>query len=126
MSSSDSWMKSLQLRSPLIIPLGWRFSKLLSTTSLNLGWLRPRRSSLSSPPQPLDLPRDMTTTLSCSRMLASDMMVDRNLGPLQPLESYKSASEMPYIAGHPGEYTSCSEQSMWYGDIGEKSAFWDQ
>ena len=33
---------------------------------------------------------------------------------------------MPYIAGHPGESTTCSEQSMWYGDSSEKSALGDQ
>ena len=34
-------------------------------------------------------------------------------------ESHKSAREMPYIACHPGESTTSSEQSMWYGDISE-------
>ena len=33
---------------------------------------------------------------------------------------------MTYIAGHSGENTTCSEQSMWYGDISKKSAFGDQ
>ena len=38
-------------------------------------------------------------------------------------ESHKSACEIPYVAGHPGESTTCSEQSMMYGDISENPAF---
>ena len=86
MSSSDSWMKSLQPRNPSPIPLGQCFFKLLSITSLDLRCLRPWRSSLASPPTPLDLPCGMTATSPCSRMLASDMMTVRNLGSLQCLE----------------------------------------
>ena len=77
-------MKFLQLRSPYHIPLSCCSSNLLPSTSLNLGWLRPWKSSLASPPPPLDLPWGMTTTSPCSRMLASDMM--RNLDPLPPLQ----------------------------------------
>ena len=61
-------------------------SKLLSTTSLNLGWLKLWRNSLASPPPLLDLPWRMTTTSPCSKMLASDIIAIKNQGPIQPLE----------------------------------------
>ena len=76
--------------SPLVesLPYTTRLTllKLLSTTSLNLGWLRLWRNSLASPPPLLDPPWGMTTTSPCSKMVASDMIAIRNLGPLQPLE----------------------------------------
>ena len=58
----------------------------MSTTSLDLGWLRPWRSSLASPPPLLDPPWGMTTTSPCSKMPVSDMIAVSSLDPLQPLE----------------------------------------
>ena len=41
-------------------------------------------------------------------------------------EPRRTANETPHAAGHPGENTIFSEQSMWYSEANEKSAFWGQ
>ena len=38
-------------------------------------------------------------------------------------EPRRTANEAPHAAGHPGENIICSEQSMWYDEANEKSAF---
>ena len=41
-------------------------------------------------------------------------------------EPRRPANETPHAAGYPGEKIICSEQSMWYNEANEKSAFGGQ
>ena len=41
-------------------------------------------------------------------------------------EPRRTANETPHAAGHPGENFICSEQSLWYSEANEKSAFGGQ